>query len=204
MREMVEDAESTEITLGTGKLLGLFLGLVVICAIFFSLGYAMGKNSGAVQPQMTEAPATLPYGATPGPKPTAGTANDSAPVATTLNAQQATNDPQPSGATRDTTEPDATAPRQGNPKLQPASVAVPDSSEVTTGAFYVQVAAISKHDDAEMLVSALKKKSYPALISKSTDNLFHVQVGPFTDGAVARAAKDKLSGDGYQPILKRQ
>src|SRR5437588_10845245 len=133
MREMVADAESTEITLGTGKLLGLFLGLVVICAIFFSLGYAMGKNSGAVQPQMTEAPATLPYGAAPGPKPTAGTANLPAPSATTLRAEQATNDPPPSAEKTESAEPES-APRQGNPKLQPASATVPASSDETPGA----------------------------------------------------------------------
>ena len=47
----------TEITLGTGRLLGLFFGLVVVCAIFFVSGYRLGKNSlGSTRP-LTDVPA---------------------------------------------------------------------------------------------------------------------------------------------------
>ena len=38
-------SQDTEITLGTAKLLGLFFGLVVICAVFFALGYTLGRKS---------------------------------------------------------------------------------------------------------------------------------------------------------------
>src|ERR1041385_9118383 len=38
-------AEDTEITLGTGKMLALFFGLVALCAVFFGMGYSLGKNS---------------------------------------------------------------------------------------------------------------------------------------------------------------
>ena len=38
-------SEDTEITLGTGKLLVLFFGLVAICALFFALGYSLGRKS---------------------------------------------------------------------------------------------------------------------------------------------------------------
>src|SRR6266404_5786514 len=41
------DTHDTEITLGTGRLLGLFFGLVVVCAVFFGLGYTLGRNSTA-------------------------------------------------------------------------------------------------------------------------------------------------------------
>jgi hypothetical protein len=30
-------SEDTEITLGTGKMLGLFFGLVILCAVFFGM-----------------------------------------------------------------------------------------------------------------------------------------------------------------------
>src|SRR5438309_8642548 len=39
------DNQDTEFTLGTGKLLAFFFGMVVICGIFFSLGYGVGRNS---------------------------------------------------------------------------------------------------------------------------------------------------------------
>src|SRR5258708_35460558 len=45
-------SEDTEITLGTGKMLALFFGLVVLCAVFFALGFSLGKKSasGVVSP----------------------------------------------------------------------------------------------------------------------------------------------------------
>ncbi len=41
--------EETEITLGAGKLLGLFLMLAVTCGIFFAVGYSLGKTSAREQ-----------------------------------------------------------------------------------------------------------------------------------------------------------
>ena len=36
----------TEIALGTRSLLAIFFGLVLVCAIFFGLGYSVGRGSG--------------------------------------------------------------------------------------------------------------------------------------------------------------
>src|SRR5579864_6202352 len=47
-------SQDTEITLGTGKLLFLFFGLVGICAMFFALGYSLGRKS---EPSITTASA---------------------------------------------------------------------------------------------------------------------------------------------------
>ncbi len=47
MHSMASD--DTEITLGVGKLLGLFFLLAAICGIFFSIGYSLGKSSGREQ-----------------------------------------------------------------------------------------------------------------------------------------------------------
>ena len=42
-------SDDTEITLGAGKLLGLFFLLAAICGVFFSIGYSLGKSSGHEQ-----------------------------------------------------------------------------------------------------------------------------------------------------------
>ena len=42
-------ADDTEITLGTGKLLGLFFILAAICGVFFAIGYSLGKTSAREQ-----------------------------------------------------------------------------------------------------------------------------------------------------------
>jgi cell division septation protein DedD len=74
----------------------------------------------------------------------------------------------------------------------------------TTG-YFVQVAAVSKQDDAEALVDALKKKFYPAFVASNStsDKLFRVQVGPFGDIKEAESIRLRLINDGYNPILKK-
>ena len=70
--------------------------------------------------------------------------------------------------------------------------------------YFVQVAAVSKQEDAEALVDALKKKQYPAFVaSNSADKLFRVQVGPFAEIKDAEAMRSRLINDGYNPILKK-
>src|SRR5437588_5000680 len=43
----MSENQDTEFTLGTGKLLAFFFGMVIICGIFFSLGYGVGRNSSS-------------------------------------------------------------------------------------------------------------------------------------------------------------
>jgi len=70
--------------------------------------------------------------------------------------------------------------------------------------YYVQVAAVSKQEDAEALVDALKRKQYPAFAANTaSDKLFHVQVGPYAEIKDAEAMRTKLVSDGYNPILKK-
>ncbi len=40
-----EHSPQSEITLGTATLLAIFFGLVLICAVFFGLGYSLGRRS---------------------------------------------------------------------------------------------------------------------------------------------------------------
>ena len=76
---------------------------------------------------------------------------------------------------------------------------------IPMGGYFVQVAAVSKQEDAESLVDALKKKEYPAFVANSvtTDKLFRVQLGPFGDIKEAEAMRARLVNDGYNPILKK-
>ena len=80
----------------------------------------------------------------------------------------------------------------------------PDATTLPLSAYFVQVAAVSKQEDAEALVDALKKKEYPAFLASTspTDKLFHVQVGPFATKADAEAMRERLIVDGYNAIVK--
>ena len=53
-------SEDTEITLGTGKMLALFFGLVALCAVFFGMGFSLGKNSGKTNVELQRERAGLP------------------------------------------------------------------------------------------------------------------------------------------------
>ena len=48
--------EDRDITIGPGKLLGLFFMLVVICGVFFAIGYSLGKTSAREQALNDKAP----------------------------------------------------------------------------------------------------------------------------------------------------
>ena len=59
----------TEIVLGTGKLLAIFFGLVILCGTFFGLGYSVGHSSSPMAIQTGQAGKTS---ASAGAKPLAG------------------------------------------------------------------------------------------------------------------------------------
>jgi cell division septation protein DedD len=207
---MVVDSQDTEITLGTAKLLGLFFGLVIICAVFFALGYTLGRKSdvGIASASTTTLPAT-----TTGPKPAGSASTQPTPAMTFYKAvEQKDANAQLTPATAST---EAAAPATANQATAASSTAQSQTSQsatapdpmspVPTVGYFVQVAAVSKQDDAEALVSALKKKQYPAFVAAgtSTDKLFRVQVGPFSDIKDAEGMRSRLINDGYSPILKK-
>lgn len=204
------DSQDTEITLGTTKLLGLFFGLVIICAVFFALGYTLGRKSDAalVSAGTTPLPAT-----STDPKPAGSASTQPAPPMTFYKAvEQKDANAQLTPATANT-ESAAPANASPSPAASPATqsqtsqtAAAPDPmTPVPTVGYFVQVAAVSKQDDAEALVAALKKKQYPAFVAanSATDKLFRVQVGPFTDIKDAEGMRSRLINDGYSPILKK-
>ena len=89
------------------------------------------------------------------------------------------------------------------------SVAPPTShaAPVTgAGTIVVQIAAITREDDAVALAGALRKKDYNVIVVKNpavNDKFYHVQVGPFTSMREADAMKTKLIAEGYNPIVKK-
>jgi DedD protein len=200
----MSSSEDTEITLGTGKMLALFFGLVALCAVFFGMGFKVGKNSAA--PASAGDSAVSVAAANGGIRPSAvkqaadSGANASPDVAFYKpdNSPRASVQPAPAGADAAAANnpPSAAGSADGKTGADPA-VAPP------VNGYYVQVAAVSKQEDGDALVDALKKKQYPAFSSPGPDKLFHVQVGPFADIRNAEETRSKLVTDGYNPILKK-
>jgi len=185
-------AQDVEISLGTGRLLGLFFGCVVVCGVFFGLGYSLGRSTTPAAMSAENAPSASVNAV----RPKASGAPD-----------EGTNAP----STADLTFYKTVEQKDANPQLVPASTPAPapagapgpDSSH--TSAYVVQVAAVSKKEDAEALAGILRKKNYPVFLASNApgDSLFHVQVGPFNDIKEAEAMRSKLAGDGYSPIVKK-
>jgi DedD protein len=194
-------SQDTEITLGTGKLLVLFFGLVGICALFFALGYSLGRKS---EPAITTASAAVLPQTVPGTSKTNSGSATTPPMTFYKSVEQKDANPQLTPAADAKTD-TAAAPANAAPAQAAPNTPDPTTTLPTASSYFVQVAAVSKQEDADSLVDALKKKQYPALIAAPvpTDKLFRVQVGPFSDVKDAEAMRTKLIADGYSPILKK-
>jgi cell division septation protein DedD len=189
-----DELQDTEITLSTGKLLGIFFGLVLLCSVFFTMGYMFGRSNEAKG--KTDIVGSETSGGSTTGKPSAqNKSGDNGSSANAANTQSAR------------VQPSASPTPAAAATLVPASSTAPASdaqANAPATAIYFQVAAVSKKEDADLLVSALSKKQYPVFVTGSQgDALFHVQVGPFTDPKDAEAMRSRLAGDGYNAIVKK-
>ncbi len=88
--------------------------------------------------------------------------------------------------------------------LVAATGALNVSAAPSSGQPMVQIAAVARPEDANVLVSALRQRGYGAVVRNDPqDKLLHVQVGPFSDRTQATAVKQKLLSDGYNAIIKQ-
>jgi cell division septation protein DedD len=194
-------SQDTEITLGTGKLLFLFFGLVGICAMFFALGYSLGRKS---EPAITTASAAASPQIVPGTTK-ASSGSPAAPMTFYKAVEQKDANPELTPSADAKTDSAAGSPANATPAQTPPANPPDPATTLPASGYFVQVAAVSKQEDGNALVDALKKKEYPAFIAAqaSTDRLFHVQVGPFPEIKDAEAMRTRLIADGYSPILKK-
>jgi DedD protein len=190
-------SQDTEITLGMGKLLGIFFALAALCAVFLGVGYSLGKNSV----KNTVTTVTDAASGNSAPKPAGGSARPAAEKQD-LTFYKAVEQKEPDDKL---SAPDAEpAPVHAADPATPKAAAAPEIARPGSG-YVVQVAAVSKQEDALALADALRKKNYTVVIANnaSNDKLYHVQVGPFADIADAENTRNRLVSDGYNPILKK-
>jgi DedD protein len=128
------------------------------------------------------------------PKPSAASASAVPPV--TETAENASGN---AGSTGDTSKASASTPRPLAATLSTSALASANPSST----IMVQIAAVSHRQDADVLISALKKLGYDASVqTEASDNLLHVQVGPFATRDQAKLMRTKLLNDGYNAIVK--
>jgi DedD protein len=210
----MDDEQEVEATAGTGRLLSLFLGMVVLCAVFFGLGYSLGKTAVPATAQAAEplpAAAATTGAAKPSPlNPDGSGAQAQPPSADQLTFYKSVGqkDQQPGLAAKPApaeAKPEAVSPAATEEaKLAVAVGMTPVTATAPAAGYTVQIAAVRHQEDADALVKALRKKHYPVFVpGDAPDKLFHIQVGPFTDPKEAEAMKARLEADGYKPIVKK-
>jgi cell division septation protein DedD len=201
---MAAKDKDTEITLGTGRMLAIFFAFVLVCAFFFAIGFSLGRRttlaSVGISPNASiGTPATIVRPSAVKNEAAQPKSNDfsfyKAVGQKNADAALASQDSKAQPAAVSTAA-GAAAPNADAPKTDAASPA---------GGYYVQVAAVTRQEDAESLVEALKKKQYPAFTVNNTpaDKFYRVQVGPYSDVKDAEAMRVRLIGDGYNPIVKK-
>lgn len=220
-----------ELTLSTGSILGIFLGLVLLCAVFFGFGYNLGRKSAVTVPsatttspdeaaQPTAAPGSNPFSdfktapSSPAAAPAAATGTAAVPAAPASETSSTSLASTPPPATPAPVTHPASArrpPAAISPKAAALTPAASNHAATASslpavapkGAFVVQVAAVSRKDDADLLVGALRAKGYPvAERTEPQDKLIHIQVGPYATRTDAEAMREKLVLDGYNAIVK--
>jgi DedD protein len=231
-QEPAQAQRDTELTLGSGALLAMGFGLLILCGFCFALGYMVGHRGAAISPesapqtaagsqpaasaslnkpsaapQLVAAAARAPD--SPGPprgdaSVPAPVAGEGAPAATPPGA--APSAPQVRSAlapAAETGQPgQSAAPNAVRPALGAAAQLNPGPAPA--GSLMVQIAAVSNAEDAEVLTNALRKRGYAVTTRREpADNLIHVRIGPFATPAEANTWKMKLLNDGYNAIVQQ-
>jgi DedD protein len=213
--------QDREISLGTATILGIFFVLALLCAGFFGFGYSLGRRSVHPMPIADETPATSSESTTSKPapgslanqaipissKPTADTGQPPAPSSdapgVVTDQSQQTPHPTPLRLTQTNSQPEPHAESATKSAPKPAAITPVVAAAPSAGIALVQIAAVSHQEDADVLVTALKRRGYNVTVRhEPQDKLLHVQVGPFPTKKEADAMRLRLQADGYNAIVK--
>ena len=190
-----------EVLLGNRQLLSVLFIVVILLAVFFSMGYVLGRRAN---PRSTYA--QLPSAAaTPAARDQAsGFAESSSPSATPSTQTAVEQPPDETAPARTGTQPQQRMPAAEPPK--PAA-APPPAAEVPSGPVegqtYLQATA-AKRPDAELVASVLKKKGFPVLVAPGpSEAVFRVLVGPFAGSEALAKARAGLETAGFKPFTRK-
>jgi cell division septation protein DedD len=194
-------------------LVGLFLGVVLLCGVFFTLGYVMGKTQYGGLVHAAEALSrTTPERAAV--KPVPAQPADAAPANGEWDFYSKNNNTDrlqpapkpPASVARDRGEsaaPARTMPSPHGAKAVPASERF-QTPRMSKNSVVLQVAALTHQGDALAMADALQQKRFPAfVVAPTSDKFYRVQVGPYTDAKAAESAKSALDRAGFKAIIKR-
>lgn len=192
-----------ELVLGNRQLVSVFLIVVVLLGVFFSMGYFVGRNSPAAPTDTATRPTTAVAGSpannnSPGieskiPSTTSPDTNNP-PVETKPEPQQPIEAVEkPSPLSKD---------KRVDPRVEPS--ATPSVGEPHVGTTFLQVVATSR-PDAELIGETLAKKGFHTVIAPGPNPaLFRVLVGPLKDAPDTAETRVRLESAGFKnPYVRK-
>jgi DedD protein len=187
-------------------LVGLFLGVVLLCGVFFTLGYVMGRNQFGA-PVLAESSRIRE---TPSPAPSSAKSKQTEPAPAAapnewdFYGKAAPKDPRPvetpAVAARNNGAP-AGSMKPATASKEPARFQPP---RLGKNSIVLQVSALTRQSDALAMADAIQQKRFPSfVVTPTTDNFYRVQVGPYSDEKAAESARRALEQAGFKSIIKR-
>lgn len=218
------DSEHAIRGLSAGQMVLLFLAGAGVCAIFFSVGFVVGYNeksskAGPLTEQVSDSPEIPPVIGPEQPRSSAQPGRAAPKIETPVadDSQSEPLRPRPLSASanqspKSTAKSEIESPPVG--PMKPTGLGAVNGAATSrepageAGPFMIQVAATGTKPDGEKLVKALKSLNFPAVLltpeqARTGDNLFRVQVGPFSTRESAEKTRARLMQDGFkQPFIK--
>jgi len=193
-----------EISLGTATILGIFFALALVCAAFFGFGYTLGRKS-AQNANLTAAVQTTATGPIT-VKPAAGSVAGQPPPAPVPAMPVDTSDGPalvPAASAKSGATPADGMIVGDRPGSEPPASVPPAPAIAPSGAFMVQIAAVSSQEIADIEVTALKKYGFDVIVRhEPQDQLLHVQIGPYATRKDAEAMRLNILSHGFNAIVK--
>jgi DedD protein len=145
-------------------------------------------NDTAPAPGEGESPEAVAPSPAQGTQGAASAPSNAAPAASAAPAQPQVRPALPGGAGE-------------NAQNAPGSSVRPALPSATS--LMVQVAAVKNEEDANVLMSALRRRGYPVTARRDpVDELIHVRIGPFPTRDEANQWRMRLLNDGYNAIVQ--
>jgi DedD protein len=199
MATTTHDEGFHEIQLNGKQLVFLFMAGTVVAVVIFLLGVFVGRGvraeGGAIDPLVAQQPATVPdippVASSSGAEAPASAAEDLSYPARLGSAAT------PREYLRDTPEPapEPAAPAAVPPSAPPAAAASNVATEPAGDGFAIQLAALGKREEAEVIVRRLAGKGYSAYLmapAAGAPPVYRVRVGKFKDRREAESVSSRL------------
>ena len=217
-----EDGEF-ELILGNKQLLSVFFIVVTLLAVFFAMGFIMGRSVNPVteahkvdngpsdKPIVVDAKPSASNGMTTSPRPV----EIKSPVQAEITKPEPVK-PEPPAKKQPEPEPKKPEPKKTEAKKDTKAEKadrVPEAKKPVAAAregkpgsgTYLQVSAVGKAE-SELVSEVLNKKGFRTAVEhvvKDGKDLYRVLVGPVKPGADQSKTTDELRAAGFKPFPKK-